>query len=428
MKKSAQNHWRGNPYKRPGSDYWYIVYHDASGKQCKESTRTRDLKIARERLAERVREVEKLKVGYVDRFAATREMPIEKLVVAFRDHLTAKNSARQYLKDTIRQIREFIAFAKVSRLPDIILPDAERFIADVRSRRSDKTRAHFAGALRSFGSWLHQTGRWDVNPFAGLPIKPVTRDRDRVFKRVGFRFEEAERLVEAAWARYEAEKSGPGTPSHEGYADAVRDRQALYWTVLTTGFRAKECASIRWEDLDLNEQRPSIRLAGRYTKNGNDARIPLQPFVVEALRQMRRRRSLSQTRDGRGPVLETDHVFHVPVKIAELVRKDAAFAGLIPQKSPTSRRVDFHALRKSCARILVEMGLHPKVIQAVLRHSDVRLTLNVYAELGEDDLFRELPGKLPTPRAYAGLCTAVCTEDDHVGASPGTTGQNGVAR
>ena len=94
-------------------------------------------------------------------------------------------------------------------------------------------------------------------------------------------------------------------------------------------------------------------------------------------------------------------VFHVPDKIAELVRKDAAHAGLIPLKSPTTKRVDFHCVRKSCARILIELNIHPKVIQQTLRHSDIRLTMDLYGELGEDDLFRELPGKFPVPRMFA---------------------------
>jgi integrase len=107
-----------------------------------------------------------------------------------------------------------------------------------------------------------------------------------------------------------------------------------------------------------------------------------------------------QVRDGKGPVLETDRVFHVPDMVARLVRKDAAFAGLIPQQGPTSKRVDFHCLRKSCARILIELGVHPKHIQQVLRHSDIRLTMDLYGELGEDDLFRELPGKFPVPKLF----------------------------
>ncbi|MBK8098996.1 MAG: tyrosine-type recombinase/integrase [Planctomycetes bacterium] len=90
----------------------------------------------------------------------------------------------------------------------------------------------------------------------------------------------------------------------------------------------------------------------------------------------------------------------MPKQDRRIVRKDAAFAGLIPQRGATSRRVDFHCLRKSCARILIELNVHPKLIQQTLRHSDIRLTMDLYGELGEDDLFRELPGKFPVPKMF----------------------------
>jgi len=109
-----------------------------------------------------------------------------------------------------------------------------------------------------------------------------------------------------------------------------------------------------------------------------------------------------RVRRGEGPVGEGDFVFRVADRIAKLVRKDAAYAGLIPQHGPTSRRVDFHCLRKSCARILIELGIHPKIIQQTLRHHDIRLTMDLYGELGEDDLFRELPGVFPVPKMFAG--------------------------
>ncbi len=129
--------------------------------------------------------------------------------------------------------------------------------------------------------------------------------------------------------------------------------------------------------------------------------MPLQDFVAAALRDMRTRRSKLQMERLAGPARETDPVFRVPSKIAEIVRKDAAYAGLTPQRSATTRRVDFHALRKSCARILIELNVHPKIIQQILRHSDIRLTMDLYGELGEDDLFREVPGTFPVPKMFA---------------------------
>jgi integrase len=401
VKKSAENAWVGNPYRRPNSPFWHVVFDDAAGVTRRQSTKTRDLRIAREFLSEKLREVEKQKAGHVDRYAATRKQPLDELVVAYRDHLTAEGSAFRYVQATVRQIRAFIKFANASTLPTIVVADAERFVEDIRTTRSQKTRDHYAGALRSFGSWLRRTGRWDVDPFAGLPVRTATKDKHRVYKRVSFRFEEAEKLVEAAWARYEADRARGGTPAHKNHGDVVRDRQVLYWFALTTAFRANECASLHWEDLTLDGPKLAVRLAGTFTKNGDDALVPLQPFVAEAFKDMRKRRSAVQVAEGKGPVQQTDKVFHVPDMVARLVRKDAAFAGLIPQVSLTSKRVDFHCLRKSCARILIELGVHPKHIQQVLRHSDIRLTMDLYGELGEDDLFRELTGKFPVPKGFA---------------------------
>ena len=44
MKKSPENAWRGNPYKRPGSPYWHYVFTDASGVVRRRSARTKDLR------------------------------------------------------------------------------------------------------------------------------------------------------------------------------------------------------------------------------------------------------------------------------------------------------------------------------------------------------------------------------------------------
>jgi len=424
--KNAATYWEGNPYKRPRSPFWHIVFDDASGRQRRESTKTKDLKIAREILAEKLRAVEKQRAGHVDRYAESRNRRLEEFVVLYTKDLTAKKAVPKYIKETARQLRQFVEFASVATIQDIRLADAERFLTGLRTAKSAKTRDGYAGSLRAFGRWLHSTGRWDCDPLAGVRLKTAKRDKDRVFKRVGLRYEEAERLVEGAMARFLAEQRKGGQPTHDEHetGDTVRDRQALYWFVLTTAFRAKECSSLRWEDLTLNGDRLAVRLSGKFTKNGDDAIIPMQKFVAEALKEMRRRRSEQRMLGGTGPVQETDHVFHVPDKIARLVRKDAQHAGLIPQRSPSARRVDFHALRKSCARILIELNVHPKIIQQVLRHSDIRLTMDLYGELGEDDLFRELPGKFPVPALYRGVCTTVCTDADHEGASPGTKGHD----
>jgi integrase len=401
VKKSAEGYWTGNPYKRPGSPFWHFVYRDAAGVVRRRSAKTKDLRIARERLAEALQAVEKQKAGHIDRYVQTRKQPLEELVVAYKEHLVAERRTDHHVRTAARHLRAFIAFAKASTIPSITRVDAERFAEQLRVTRSAKTRDNYAGSLRAFGAWLMRTGRWDVDPFAGLSTRTCTKDKDRVYRRMSFRFEEAERLVAAVWARHEADAPRGGRPAHRHHSEHVRDRQVLYWFALTTAFRANECASLRWEDVTVDGPKLAVRLAGQFTKNGNDALIPLQAFMAEALKDMRKRRSARQVADGEGPVRETDPVFHVPQMIARLVRKDAQFAGLIPQRSPTTRRVDFHCLRKSCARILIELNVHPRIIQDTLRHADIRTTMSIYGEIGEDDLFRELPGKFPVPQSLA---------------------------
>ena len=249
MKRAGRAHWTGNPYRRPNSPYWYIVFADADGVTRRRSTKTTDLRIARRTLEQTLHEVEQAKLGLVDRFARTRTLPIQQLVDDYQAMLEAKQSAPRYVTGTIRQIDEFLSFAKVRHVPQIHIADAERFLNSIRATRSAKTRDHYAGALRGFSRWLERTGLWECDVLRNLTVRTANRDKFRVFRRVSFRFAEAERLVEAAWARHLAERCLRGTPAHHDYGEAVRDRQVLYWFVLTTAFRAKECASLRWEDL-----------------------------------------------------------------------------------------------------------------------------------------------------------------------------------
>jgi integrase len=44
-------------------------------------------------------------------------------------------------------------------------------------------------------------------------------------------------------------------------------------------------------------------------------------------------------------------------------------------------RMRFHDLRHSAATILMAMGIHPKVVQELLGHSNIAMTLNIYSHV-----------------------------------------------
>jgi integrase len=49
------------------------------------------------------------------------------------------------------------------------------------------------------------------------------------------------------------------------------------------------------------------------------------------------------------------------------------------RKAGISGQVGFHTLRRSLASALVANGNDPKLVQELLRHSNVQTTLNIYA-------------------------------------------------
>ena len=61
-------------------------------------------------------------------------------------------------------------------------------------------------------------------------------------------------------------------------------------------------------------------------------------------------------------------------------RRYLAKAG-IPYLDEQGRRVDFHSLRLTFGTNLVLSGTHPRVVQEMMRHSDIRITMKLYADV-----------------------------------------------
>ena len=70
-------------------------------------------------------------------------------------------------------------------------------------------------------------------------------------------------------------------------------------------------------------------------------------------------------------------------------------AANIPYRNDISEVMDFHSLRYTFASNLAKAGVAPKIAQELLRHSDVNLTLNIYTQVGREDLALAVE-KLPT--------------------------------
>ena len=74
-----------------------------------------------------------------------------------------------------------------------------------------------------------------------------------------------------------------------------------------------------------------------------------------------------------------------PLRAAAMIRIDLS-AAAVAYRDQEGNVADFHALRHSYITLLSRSGASPKVAQELARHSDIRLTMNVYTHAGLYDL------------------------------------------
>jgi integrase len=174
--------------------------------------------------------------------------------------------------------------------------------------------------------------------------------------------------------------------------DAVKDDrlEALYIVAGTLGLRRGESVGLRWIDIDFNEETISIRkqiqlvegkaqLVDLKTKRSRRV-LPMTFDVKRALvRRLDREnedRLLAGVRwrgDEWGLTFPTS--LGTPIYGSNLlreIRKHYAIAGI-------SIDFDFKALRHTAATILGMQGVHPRVAMAILGHSQVATTMEIYS-------------------------------------------------
>lgn len=168
-------------------------------------------------------------------------------------------------------------------------------------------------------------------------------------------------------------------------AEADGDRlAALYWVAITTGLRLGELFGLQWQDVDLKAGTLSVRrsqsdvkgrLALEEPKTAKGRRqVTLPPETVEALVE-HRKRMLVEGHAG------ADRVFS-NVEGGPLRRPDFQRRSFKPMlKRAGLPNIRFHDLRHTSATLLLSQGVHPKVVQERLGHSQISVTLDVYSHV-----------------------------------------------
>jgi integrase len=159
--------------------------------------------------------------------------------------------------------------------------------------------------------------------------------------------------------------------------------------ILVLGLRKGEILGLHWSDVDLDNaeltvawqlQRVGGELILRETKTeASDATLPLPDICVAALKQRRAAQEADEAAVGRA-WHKTDLVFTtkygLPIQPRNLNR---AFAACIRQAAVPY--ITVHDARRTCASLLADLGVHPRVVMQILRHADIAVTMEIYTEV-----------------------------------------------
>jgi integrase len=404
------------------SSRWYAQFKDGDGKRRRVPLST-DKAAALQMLAELERGVARGKAGLVDPFAIHRAAPIDDHVAAYLSYLRdVEGVSPKHLRETTRRLRFVLAGCHAATLADVRTDAVEAVLlglagagatGKVQGGAGARTRNTYLSSVRAFTRWCLGSGRVEADPLAAVAVARAKKGKGRGHhlaasgaarrRRRALTADEVARLLDAARRRPLLEAATVRTGGRRGQAVGTvrpevrerlerlgRERALMYLVMVYTGLRRGELESLRVRHLHLDGPHPWVELAGELTKNREAAQVPLRADLAGELADWVRA-------TGKG---KTDRVFRVPTELVKILKRDLALAG-IPYRDDQGRTVDVHSLRYTTATLLSRAKVPPRVVQKIMRHSDVKLTMQVYTDANSLDE-AEAVAALPKPPLEGG--------------------------
>lgn len=156
-------------------------------------------------------------------------------------------------------------------------------------------------------------------------------------------------------------------------------RPEVFFTLAYTGIRVGELCALRWNDVDLDRNRFTIRHTARPAqgvntlsspKNGKARQVVFPAFIGEMISGLPRSSEWVFATDS-GGFLYQKYIYGWLLAACEATGIE---------------RLRIHDLRHTAASLAVQAGANVKLVQQMLGHASAAMTLDVYADLFDTDL------------------------------------------
>ena len=369
---------------------WYVKFKDARGRWCSRPT-TADTKTEAKRLASDLeRQAERQRLG-LEPSASEEGATLGDLLTWWEETYFRHTSAYVRSRGTFYRHIVESDIAKLA-IREVTSGRVEQFIQAKMRVLAPQTVNHLRAFLcRTFGA-ARRAGKVSQNPILDVKLRRVPK-RLPTF----LHLEEVSPVLRAIAKRW----------------------RPLFATAIYTGLRKGELLGLRKIDVNLADRLISVRrsYARDTTKGGHAEAVPiaseLVPYLQEAIR-LSPSELIFPAEDG--SILSDESSLQTLLRTAlgragivtgyrHVCRRKGCghseqFADAETRRCPKCkmklwpralvRNIRFHDLRHTTASLLMMAGANPAAVQRILRHSDPRITTEVYGHLAPEYLRREI--------------------------------------
>jgi len=321
-----------------------------------------------------------------------------RIVLGSADDLRSLASARKMVVGLSREIN--VNDIRIRResitLEDLSRHYQQRELVDRNPRISYSTKRIYAGYLKK---WIEP--RWGLYALSdiravevelwlkNLTLAPGSRCKIRNIMSLlfnhGRRYDLCERNP-IEWVRQSAKRrvSPDILTTHEVQSLLANLRfreRTLVLLAVTTGLRRSEIFALKWKDVDFQTKQIHVtrsivqNVVGICKTESSQKPVPAHDDLVEALRQWHAQTSYkspdnwvfaSPINRGRWPYLAQQIMRHHILPVA--------------RRLCVNKRIGWHTFRHTYSTLLRSTGAELKIMQELLRHSTIRVTLDTYTQ------------------------------------------------
>lgn len=337
---------------------WYCLY-KKNGKWKREPAYS-DKSASLQLLARRERECARESIGLIDQYTKAATIDIADHISHYVKNLTDRGNSHDHIVTTEYRVRWVCTNGGIELIGDLTKARVEAALAKLTGEEglSASSRNHYLTAIKGFAKWLVDERRAEENYIGAMRKQSVQGKRVKV--RRPLTIEEFDKLLRATAASAERLHNLSGA-----------DRVAVYLTAYATGYRRRELATLTPASFEFGKE-PAVSISTDASKRDRPERIPLNSAIAAHLKAYLTDRPASR------PLWRIANR-----NTAEMIQADLTAAGV--KFKAGIEVVDFHSLRQTFTTGLVRSGASPKVTQQLARHSDINLTMGVYAKLNSSE-------------------------------------------